>query len=64
MRGSGACLHFNNTLHCPMQVCRDKSPIQGLKMHFRPIEKEVFGDVDPEMAGVWTSAGGELPEAD
>jgi len=47
-----------------MQVCRDKSPIQGLKMRFRPIEKEVFGDVNPEMAGVWTSAGGELPEAD
>jgi hypothetical protein len=33
-------------------------------MRFRPIEKEVFGDVDPEMAGVWMSAGGELPEAD
>lgn len=63
-RGSGACLHFNNTYIALCRCAGIKARFKGYKMRFRPIEREVFTDVDPEFAGVWDAAGGVIPEAE
>jgi hypothetical protein len=63
-RGSGACLHFNNTYIALCRCAGIKARFKGYTMRFRPIEREVFADVDAEMASVWDAAGGEIPEAE
>ena len=63
-RGVGACLHFNNTYIALCRCAGIKARFKGYKMRFRPIEREVFTDVDPEFASMWERAGGEIPEAE
>ena len=54
-RGLGACLHFNNTYIALCRCAGIKARFKGYKMRFRPIEREVFADVDAEMASMWAA---------
>ncbi|MGZ4949364.1 MAG: hypothetical protein ACXV5D_10025 [Halobacteriota archaeon] len=45
-------------------MCGDKSAYKGYKKRFRPLEREVFTDVDPGFAGMWEAAGGVIPEGE
>ncbi|MGZ4934837.1 MAG: transglutaminase-like domain-containing protein, partial [Halobacteriota archaeon] len=63
-RGSGMCFHFMNTFVALCRCAGIKARYKGYKMRFRPLEREVFTDVDPGFAGMWEAAGGVIPEGE